>query len=356
MKKLLLTGFICIFSIISYAQLSLNINDKFIYDVEAGGSNYNFTFKIKSLLPSFTFAWQMNNEDAGYGKVSITQAALATSKKMHNYFGSGDITLNNATSVVLSKAAYTDIIQKKKVTLFDGDKKFVFENPDETDFFYTINGEEKTTKAIYLSDANQNDIIVLKNEAYPIILKMNIGWTIKLNTVLPSTKTTTDLSLFIDKKITGAAFLWNKLDRSSFVTTEDLTAVGDNSGPSVYKEYFSHIEGLWVKTLNDTITDIIYYPLPLLHSYHTYYGGDITIPQLSSFNFNRAQAKVFVKTKFLQKSSYDTDIYQATGNTSMELYYHIPVKIKGGGFEFGIIDSNVPKLKQLLGFITFQKK
>lgn len=356
MKKTLLTGLVCICFTLSNAQLSLNTNDKFIYDVEAGGSTYNFTFKIKSLLPSFSFVWQMNNEDAGYGKVSTTAAALATSKKMYNYFSSGDVTLTNATSVILSKAAYADIIQKKKVILFDGDKKFIFENPDETDFSYTINGEEKTTKAIYLSDADQHDIIILKNAAYPIILKMNLGWTIKLNTVLPATKTVTDLSSFIDQKITDVAFLWNKLDRSSQVTTEDLTGVGDYTGPSIYKEYFSHIEGLWVKTHNDTVTDITYYPLPLLHSYHTYYGGDISIPQLSSFTFNRAQAKTFIKAKFLEKSSYDTDIYQASGNTSMELYYNTPVKIKGGGVEFGITGNNVPKLKQLLGFITFQKK
>jgi len=339
------------------AQFSLTpkTNDKLIYDVNAGGSEYNFAVKIKSLNPGFNFVWQMPNESGDYGSVKINAAAMATSKKMYNYFRGGDETLKDATSVILSKAAYQDIITKKKVILWDGDKKILFENPDETDFTFMINGEEKTVKAIYIAATNGNDMVVLKNPAYPLILRMNLGWTIKLNTIVSATKTTTDLSSYIDKKITDASIIWNKLDRSSVITTEDLTGVGINSGPSVYKEYFSHIEGLWVKTHNDTVTDIIYYPTAITHSYHTYYGGDISIPQLSSYNFNRATAKAFVKTKFVETSSYDTDIYKATDNNTMELYYHVP-KRTSSGIEFGMSSEKTPKTKLQLGFITFQKK
>ncbi len=355
MKKILFTTFVSICFFITNAQLSLSTNDKLIYDVSAGGADYNFTIKIKSLTPGFNFAWQMTNEDASYGIIKVLPAAMATSKKMHNYFSNGNKTLTDATSVILSKAAYKEIIEKKKVTLEDGMATIVFENPDETSFSYRVNGVEKNVPAIYLSAENGNDIVVLKNPTYPLILRMNLGWTIQLNNIVTANKKTTDLSEFIGRKIFDGAFLWDKLDKSSVVKTEDLTGVGEGSGPSIYNEYFSHLEGLWVKTYNDTVTDIIYYPTAMLHSDHTYYGGDISIPQVTSFSFNRTQAKTFVKTKFLEKSSYDTDIYQASSGTTMELYYHVPVKIKNG-IEFGIAGSSTPKSKQLLGFITFQKK
>lgn len=357
MKKIFSTLLLSFSIFFVQAQFSLTpkTNDKLIYDVNAGGSEYNFTVKIKSLNPGFNFVWQMTNESGDYGAVKINATAMATSKKMYNYFRGGDETLKDATSVILSKAAYLEIITKKKVTLWDGDKKITFEHPDETDFTFTIDGEEKTVKGIYIAAENGNDMVVLKNPAYPLILRMNLGWTIKLNTIIPATKTTTDLSSYIDKRITDDFSIWNKLDRSAVITTEDLTGVGINPGPSVYKEYFSHIEGLWVKTHNDTVTDIIYYPTAITHSYHTYYGGDISIPQLSAYNFNRATAKAYVKTKFINRSSYDTDIYQATYNNTMELYYHVPKKTSNG-IEFGTTDEKTPKTKQQLAFITFQKK
>ncbi len=357
MKKIISLIILSLTITITNAQFSLDlkVNDKLIYDVSAGGADYTFTLKIKSLKPGFNFAWQMTNEDGNYGSIQVSPTAMATSKKMFNYFSRGTKKLTDATSVMISKAAYKEIIKNKKVTLWDGEKKFLFENPDETDFYFTINGEEKIVDAFYLSDANGNDIVILKDTANPLILKMNIGWTIKLNTIVPANKSKIDLSSFIDKKITEAKPLWDKLNKSSVTTIQDLTNVGVYSGPDIHQEYFSHIEGLWVKAHNDTVTDIIYYPLAMTHSDHTYYGGDISIPQLSSFKFNRTQKKTFIKTKYIETSSYDTDIYEASNGNTMELYYNVPIKTKEG-IEFGVGSRSDAKIKQQLGFITFQKK
>ncbi|MGG9970671.1 hypothetical protein ACQ33O_02660 [Ferruginibacter sp. SUN002] len=358
MKKTFITCVICVSSFFickAQSSLDLTINDKLIYLVNVGGDEYDFTLKIKSLAPAFTFAWQMTNEDFNYGRIEVTPTAMDTSKKMHNYFINGSKTLTDATSVTLSKAAYKEIVQNKKVSLWDGDKEFVFENSDETIFAIEINGDYKTVEAFYLSDENRNDIVVLKNPNYPLILRMNIGWSINLSTIIPAGKTTTDLSTFISKEIAVPSFLYEKLSKSSVVATKDLTEIGVPEKPNTYTEYFSHIEGLNVKTHNDTVTDIIYYPTQITHNNHTYYGGDISIPQLSSYIFNRATAKKFIKAKFVKTSSYDTDIYEASNGTIMELHYTAPKKTIDG-IEFVSTNSKTPKTKQALAFITFRKK
>ncbi|MFZ4059584.1 MAG: hypothetical protein ACOYKE_15675 [Ferruginibacter sp.] len=336
------------------AQSSLlNTGNKLIYKVDQSGYVYHFALKPKSTKPNFTFSWQMDNEENNSGIVTVSSAALTSSLKMHNYFQRGKTTLANATSVLLSKAAYQSILKNKKVSLADGSTKYTFENADETDVTYYQGEQEQSVKAIYLSDAAGNSITVLKDEKYPLILRMNIGWSITLETVLPPVKEAVDFSAYIGKPISAPGIVYNLLDRSSTKTTEEY---GDstNGTREVFNEYFSAIEGLWLKVYNDTISDVIYYPQALTHSGRTYYGGDLKLTQLSKVNFIRTEAAKMVKIPFIESTGYDAELYKNPNSTIMEIYYHAPKKIKDG-FEFGIIPLKMPKSKQVVGFISFHQ-
>lgn len=162
--------------------------DKFIYNVDAGGQQYDFIFTIKSLSPNIVFEWNMTNEGKSHGKLTIPAAALVNSNKMYNYFSNGNVTLKNQTSVFLSKGIFKTLTTKKTVDLYDGDKKLNFTNNGKDGFGYKVGGDDKYLNAIYMSTDDNNRMTVTDNPKFPIILSMDLGWSIRLAEYVPVKK------------------------------------------------------------------------------------------------------------------------------------------------------------------------
>jgi hypothetical protein len=340
---------------VSQAQINPQVGDKFIYNVKSGMQEYNFTIVIKSLAPDFSFAWQMNNEEQLNGKITIPAADMAMSDKMYNYFSGGDQRLKGMTSVLLSKATLKKLLTVKKATVYDGKKKLDFENAGVDGMSYLLNGNYVQSDAVYLSNKDNYRMTLLKNEKFPLIMSMEIGWSIQLSEYIPVLKKASDPADFIKQPLSSEAAkaLWTKLNKTSFIVKQDLSNVGGDNKPAIYLTYYDYAEGLMVETLNDTVTKILYYPSELYHQDRKYYGAGFKIPELTNFSLNRLQQRKAVVGKFVETTNYDADVYEVKNKVSMEVYYHVPLKGKNG-WEFNIGGSDEPLTKQKAAFVSFE--
>ncbi len=352
MKKMF-AMILCLGYLFSNAQIDPKVGDKFIYDVDAGGQQYNFTIVIKSLLPNVSFAWQMTNEDFSYGKVTIPAAAMTNSSKMYNYFSGGDVVLNNMTSVMLSRATYAKILSEKKIDIFDGSKKISLDYNGKDNLDYIMNAEHVSDNALYLSNENSDQFAILDNPKFPIILSMKIGWSIRLSEYIPASATPLNLASFVRKNITdvSSAALWQKMNKTSTIEREDLNDLTPGS-KALYNTYYAYAEGLKVETRNDTVLSIIYYPVEIKHEHRKFYGANFAVPQIKNFTLAKAQMKKTITDKFSESTSYGADYYILKDKGSMGLYYHVPTKGKSG-LQFGM-GGDGTAATQKVGFVTFQ--
>ncbi|MEP6674623.1 MAG: hypothetical protein ABJA78_05695 [Ferruginibacter sp.] len=349
MKKILPFLFVagCLFS---QAQIKVKVGDKFIYDVAVGADTYNFTVVVKSTSPGFEFAWQMTNENQSYGKLSISPAALASANKMYNYFSGGDVALKDMTSVLISRDAFKKISTRKTTVLSDGDKKYSFKNDGKDQFTYTRNGQSEQADGYYISDGNYI-MTILNDPEFPLIVSMDLGFSIKLSEYIPAAKQQLNLADFIHNTMHGDACkpLWAKVNKTSAIYKEDG---GSAKNPLTYLTYYDCAEGLKVETKNDTVTSIIYYPTEMYHSDKKYYGSNFIIPQVKNFSLARPLQKKAVGGKFIEAMQYDADSYSTDNGVRMEVYYHVPKK-GVHGWEFNLSNSGQPA-NQKAAFVTFE--
>lgn len=171
------------------ADSAVNIKPatKLIYDVNANGNKYQFIVTVKNLGNGVTFDWTMTTPDNLSGTVEMTPGALDSAHALYNFFTGGMTKLTSQTSVWLSKSVWNDIHDEDEMTDLklddETDDSFIrFAMPDG----YAVNfkGAVSTVPCSELRSLfTDNVITVWENEKFPIILKMNLGWTIELREI-----------------------------------------------------------------------------------------------------------------------------------------------------------------------------
>lgn len=363
MIKLFLSLFILISIQASAQKFKLQTGATYNYHVNAGGMEYEFSAKFSQFKPAAKFSWQMTNDFNNYGSVTIPATALATSKKMYNYFKQGNIILKDETSILLSKAAYKLMAANKPVTLKDGDRSITFTDYGVDGYGIDLNGQYAYHDAIYASDEKrENFITVMQDSATPLILSMKIGFEITLTNVYSSLPKTVDVSAFIGKTITSleAAPFFNRVAASAYVTAEDdsmydITETGeiDRSkiigGNTHYREYSSSLEGIRLNTVNDTITAIVIYPRSFYHDSRQYNAANFTVPQVTNINLSRSAINKSISYKKNADYVDSMDGYTFDNGDIIEFYYQDQYKKAGKWIK-------IPASKQKLNFIYFERK
>lgn len=352
MKRILPTVFILI-GLGCQAQINVKPGDKFIYNVEVGSDKYNFTIVVKSISPGFEFAYQMTNEAQTHGKVSMSAKAIQSANKMYNYFSGGEVSLKDMTSVLISRESFKQLSNKKTAVIYDDTQKYSFHNDGKDQFTYSRNGKSEQADGLYISDGNYI-MTVLNDPRFPLIVSMDLGFSIKLSKYIPVGREPINLAPFIHRRLQGDSCkqIFSKVNQSSLIATEDLSQVGSDTSKDIRIAYYDYIEGLKVETTNDVVTNIVYYPMPLLQQERKYYGANFTITQVKDFLLTRMQQKKAIAAAFVAATAYDADRYKIAGGVTMELYYHVPLKGKNG-LEFNGNGGKDPA-KQKIAFVTFQ--
>lgn len=163
--------------------------------VNNNGDAYNFTVSNPKggIATNFEFDWGMTNGNNGH--INITKEAMESATAQNNYFGPKlkNATLNNQTSVWVSHQVFLSLSKKGTATMDVGNGPEVFtvvkdKNDDvETESFkdaITVKGTEKTLLTLHVKNADgSHQLWILNNPQNPVIIKMDLGWTIVLKTV-----------------------------------------------------------------------------------------------------------------------------------------------------------------------------
>ncbi|HAV92316.1 TPA: hypothetical protein DCW38_03960 [candidate division WOR-3 bacterium] len=159
---------------------------KLVYHVEYFGDEYDFIVDVNKLSKDIAFDWSMTSPVNSSGTAVLREKALSSATKLFNYFSDGD-TLDfdeEYTSVWVSRAVYDALKKNDMVTIDagDGDETLTFEDIEKMTVL--IDGEDADLDCIYSSSDLFGWFWILDNRKFPIIVKMDIGWTITLTEII----------------------------------------------------------------------------------------------------------------------------------------------------------------------------
>jgi len=158
---------------------------KLVYHVVYFGDEYDFIVDVKKLSKDIEFDWSMTSPINSSGAVTIREKALKNATSLFNYYADGDtLDFDDYTSVWVSNAVYNALKKNEPVTIDagDGDEMLTYENNERMSVL--INGENTDLDCIYSSSDLFGWFWILDNGKFPIIVKMDIGWTITLTEII----------------------------------------------------------------------------------------------------------------------------------------------------------------------------
>ncbi len=158
-----------------------------VYEVDYYGITYDFIVNVKSLTDGIEFDYEMTNADSTKGTVKMSKEAFEDAVAQSNYFSGGLMDLTDKTTVWVSKKVFNDLVNTGKATISpDGGGSYVeIANPaaghnyemynaisdrtfDDISYVYAESPDGSVRYWIHMSKYN------------PLILKMDLGWTITL--------------------------------------------------------------------------------------------------------------------------------------------------------------------------------
>lgn len=260
------TFFFLLLSVFSLQAQSLEVGHKLSFEVDFQGDKYECSVKPTAMGEHLEFDFMLT---AGYGifsRVDLTPKAQKSAKVLVNEFMPENpfLTFKDATTVFPSEPMTDALNNNKKIELDAGRGFKSFAMGATKSLEITLqNGNNSSSKQISATELVSADgkehIWISRDLGKPIIVEMDLGWTIRLKTwttaYLPMTDQPASL-LGLHVGDPKAKVLMQRLAASSSVSVEDLS---DAKGPYVIKEYFCPMEGIRVETFNDTLKKILFY-------------------------------------------------------------------------------------------------
>lgn len=166
--------------------LKLKAGSVLTYKVTNMGKTYNFVVTLKTWDPDRTFDYEMSEPANTKGNVTITAVALASATAQTNMFSGGPMTLKDGTTVWLSKAVFNSLKTdfQARITA-DGSAPVTLLNNYEDQYQATVDGKATGINIIYAEEQSGKPYKywVVNDAENPLIVKMDLGWTIELTDV-----------------------------------------------------------------------------------------------------------------------------------------------------------------------------
>jgi hypothetical protein len=167
------------------------------WEVNNDGSVYSFIASNPkgNVTTDFEFDWAMTTGDNLNGHIKITAAAMKSATGQNNYFGPRlkNATLTDKTTIWVSQDVFTQLNKKgsAKMDVGNGEETFTVvgwktDNEDKAAFNdnVIIKGNDKTLVTLHIkNDDGSRQLWILNNAQNPLIVKMDLGWTIVLKSV-----------------------------------------------------------------------------------------------------------------------------------------------------------------------------
>lgn len=180
---LLLFFFSVNFSDAQEAPFTVKKGSKFTYDVNFGGTKYQFIMDITGADKSVDYKWSMTLGPQYVGNVTLKIPAMNHAMALDNFYNPGSKKLENLTAGFISRDAY-EMLSKGKAFAFNaGSGKKKFSSQPITEATQLKMGEQAIDAFYMVSEDGKEKLWIAKNDKHPLILKMEIGWTIAISKI-----------------------------------------------------------------------------------------------------------------------------------------------------------------------------
>jgi hypothetical protein len=144
---------------------------------------YDFGATVKALTPDLVFDYKMTNDSGTAGTVTIKEAALKDSTVQHNYFMGGPLTLENETTVWVSKKVYKALKTAEPLVISPDAINETLKFVKTEKYAVTLDGKPAELDVLYGETDKGHKFWILDNPDNPIICKMVISFTIELKDI-----------------------------------------------------------------------------------------------------------------------------------------------------------------------------
>lgn len=168
-------------------MMHLDISDVMIYELNYGQGAEILEVELISKTDEISFQYTIPAKQGATGRISILGNALKTATELDFNWFEGDRALTDKTSLWLSQATFTALKSKSNVEIAFRQGLMlqipIFKMVGKTELTTELNGRITTLKALYLEDLNNYGykIWVWDNPLEPLILKLDLGWTMQLS-------------------------------------------------------------------------------------------------------------------------------------------------------------------------------
>jgi hypothetical protein len=169
------------------AAFALKNGDVLVYEVTANGSTYHFEVTVKEIREAIVFDWIMPEKDVS-GEVTLEKAARDGATVYKNMFRDGEEwVLTDSSTVWMSRKNFNELKKGNTIMTLDNNGAERFDKKEGGTLDIIYKGKPMKLKNFICTngkeDANKRQLWILDNTAQPLILKMDIGFSIVLKEV-----------------------------------------------------------------------------------------------------------------------------------------------------------------------------
>jgi len=164
--------------------------DKLIYHINTGSAEYDFIVTINdSNEKGIDFNYEMTNANNTKGHVLISDKAKNEATRYMNFFRGGELNLTDASTVWLSYKNFTDMPERKTIMQIDNGSRETFYRPEKDEVYpiIKIKGADKKIDAFIINNAadgkGKKTMWINGISSNPLIVKMDLGWTVELKEI-----------------------------------------------------------------------------------------------------------------------------------------------------------------------------
>ncbi len=166
------------------SSVQIGVGSVLTYEVKNAGDVYNFIVTIKQIGDTIAFDYEMPQKEKK-GTITILNNAVLNATVYYNLFAGGDVVLKDKCSVFLSQKNFTELRSDEansNMKMAAGVENFERRNAATTYVKYK-GGNTILSYFEVQSSSSSNKMWVMDNEKLPLIVKMDIGWSIELQEI-----------------------------------------------------------------------------------------------------------------------------------------------------------------------------
>jgi hypothetical protein len=157
------------------------------YDVASKTQKYQLVIVLKKLGAEIAFDWKTTDPDNKSGSVTMSANAVASAEALFNSFTGGETKLDKETCLLISKKVFNKVASTSEAAVKLMGTTDTVTNLSNTigEFNFNLDGNLMAVPGWELQGGSdvKYTIDVLESTKFPLIYKLDIGWSLILTEV-----------------------------------------------------------------------------------------------------------------------------------------------------------------------------